>query len=344
MRKKLFVHVVELEGTNYEIGRLQAEHIEFGHRFDELQATSSKTDAEEIYTLLKRDFSSFLEELQGLAAGLELDFYTILRMYSGYNLSLPSMGCTAFSQGSYYVRNYDFTPELYDGRLVFHKPEKGYASIGFSQQMVGRLDGMNEHGLVVGLHLVNERHTGIGFIATTIVRLVLEHCKNVIEAADFITKLPHGYCYNYSLTDRSGKNCLIEATPNEQLVQYPSDLMCTNHFNTEQLTGKNRSYIASSVHRQHILQGFKAEPLSPEEAFRRFNNEDSPLFYKDYHHFFGTLHTVVYMPEKLEVIVGIGGNAKPTRFSLAKWLSGRLNVGKTLLGEIDYQQNHTSHD
>lgn len=344
MRRKISVHVVELEGTNYEIGRLLAKHMELDHRFDELQTIYSKTDAEEIQNILQKDFPNLLEELRGLAAGMEMDLHTILQMYSGYNISFPSMGCTSFSQGSYYARNYDFTPELYDGRFVFHKPEKGYASIGFSQQIVGRLDGMNEHGLVVGLHLVNERYTGVGFIATTIVRLVLEHCKNVIEAADFITKLPHGYCYNYSLTDRFGRNCLIEATPNEQLVQFPSDLMCTNHFNTEQLTGKNKPYIASSIHRQHILQGFKAESLSPEDAFRKFNNEDSPLFYKEYHHFFGTLHTVVYIPEQLEVIVGIGGNAEPTRFSLAKWLNGKLNVEKTLLGEIDYQENHVSHD
>ncbi|MFJ3389985.1 MULTISPECIES: carcinine hydrolase/isopenicillin-N N-acyltransferase family protein [unclassified Lysinibacillus] len=60
------------------------------------------------------------------------------------------------------MRDYDFRPTLYDGRLVFSHPINGYASVGFSQQIIGRLDGMNECGLVVGLHFVNNEYRGGG--------------------------------------------------------------------------------------------------------------------------------------------------------------------------------------
>ena len=60
---------------------------------------------------------------------------------------------------------------------------------------------MNEKGLVVGLHFVNSEHRGEGFIATTVVRMLLEQCANVGEATKLITTIPHGYCFNYSMTD-----------------------------------------------------------------------------------------------------------------------------------------------
>ncbi|WP_026907899.1 acyl-CoA--6-aminopenicillanic acid acyltransferase [Paucisalibacillus globulus] len=336
MRQKLFVNLVELVGSNYQIGMEQSNHIKFDEKYDMFQKLTSTVDSTKAQSILMEYSDGIIEEIRGIADGLKIDFQTALRMYSGYDLTFPTMGCTAFSKENYYIRNYDFSPELYDGRLAFYNPEYGYASIGFSQQIIGRLDGMNEHGLVIGLHLVNEAKWSPGLMGTTIVRLVLDTCKDVGEAVNIITKLPHGYCYNYSLMDQDGNTCMVEASPEEQVVTHHTPLICTNHFETETLSNKNRTYIEGSLRRKNYLQELALETYSPEEAYQLFNNENSPLFFKEYRQFFGTLHTVIYIPKTLEVIVGIGGNATPTRYSLAKWLQGDQHVKGELVGEIDY--------
>ncbi|TKI53398.1 hypothetical protein FC756_24325 [Lysinibacillus mangiferihumi] len=84
---------------------------------------------------------NLLQELKGLTFGLEQQYETIIKMYSGYNMIFPNMRCTSFVHNGKYVRNYDFSPVMYEARLVFSKRSKGYASVGFSQQIIGRLDG-----------------------------------------------------------------------------------------------------------------------------------------------------------------------------------------------------------
>lgn len=107
-------------------------------------------DPDRAIRLLTENSAGIFDEIQGLAHGLGIDLNTAIKVYSGYDVAFPNMGCTALAEDSYYVRNYDFSPDFYDARFVCCNPEYGYASVGFSQQIVGRLDGMNEKGLVIG--------------------------------------------------------------------------------------------------------------------------------------------------------------------------------------------------
>lgn len=232
------------------------------------------------------------------------------------------------------MRNYDFSPTLYDARLVFTHPAEGYASVGFSQQIIGRLDGMNEKGLVIGLHFINRMHSQEGFIATTIVRMILDQCASTKEAVELITKVPHGFCYNYSITDVSGNSAIVEASPQQQIIKYTHPLICTNHFEAEELKQKNRVEIQGSIQRKQYLQALLKEKLGPLSAFHHFNSEKSPLFFDDYKNYFGTLHTVLYSPTDLNVIIGVGKNSNPFIFSFKEWLQGSLNLPKTIRGTI----------
>lgn len=333
MYEDLNVQLISLKGSYNEIGLNQGKVIPMDPKFQILKSLNENVDAVSAQSNLEKHFPGLLEEIRGLADGLNIDDKEAIQMFSGYDMMIPPMGCTSFSDGKHYVRNYDFGPLLYDGRLVFVKPNNGYASIGFSQQITGRLDGMNEAGLVVGLHLVNENHKGKGFIAATIVRMLLDQCKNVEEAADFIQKIPHSYCYNYSLLDRYGNTRIIEATPDKQIIRGGTSLNCTNHFETESIKEKNRPYIEGSLHRKNLIEQLPTN-LTSEEAFKTFNEESSPLFFKNYEQFYGTLHTVVYIPESLEVIVGIGGNAAPKKFSISKLLKGEEDLKGELVGKI----------
>ncbi|HAM80876.1 C45 family autoproteolytic acyltransferase/hydolase [Ornithinibacillus bavariensis] len=335
MYQELKVDIKEVVGSNVDIGIKLGRETNKDESIAYMYKLNRDVDDNTAKALLQRYSPSLCNELLGLANGLGIDQDTALKIFSGYNTEIPSMGCSAIAKDDYYARNYDFSPKLYDACFIFHNATEGYASVGFSQQMIGRLDGMNEHGLVVGLHLVNEGYKGNGFLGTNIVRIVLDQCKDVTEATELLNRIPHGYCYNFSLMDKSGNKCIVEASPEKQVVKYLDTLQCTNHFESKHLKDKNRNYIKSSISRKKTLQELTKLHHDPAHIYYEFNNEDSPLFFQDYHHFFGTLHTVVYLPKSLEVIVGVGGNAEPTRFSLAKWLEGECKVGGHLIGKIN---------
>ncbi|MGE6261077.1 C45 family autoproteolytic acyltransferase/hydrolase [Heyndrickxia sporothermodurans] len=333
---ELVVKIVEVKGSHYQIGLSQGTQLRelivnplMNTNFDH-QSAKEKMETFAPY---------LLDELKGLSESLSLPLEVILEHCSGYNVDFPIMGCTTFVQDHCYIRNYDFTPELYDARLVFCQPENGYASVGFSQQIMGRLDGMNEKGLVVGLHFVNQAYKKEGFLATSIVRMVLESCRSTEEAIQLIMKVPHRYCYNFSVTDRKGKSAIIEATPEKQMANLSQPLLCTNHFEIDDLKSKNRNEMIGSINRKKYLFNLANQNLSINELFKVFNTEKSPLFFHNYKEYFGTLHTVAYSPQDLKVMVGVGQNSDPFIFSFGDWKKGALQLPSFLKGVIQLREN-----
>lgn len=335
--EELIVRIVELKGDHYQFGMEQAGEIKSSPTLDQMEPLKELTknsNIENAKEIINKVSPNLYKELQGLSTGLGMDFDTTVKLFSGYDVLFPTMGCTTLATGGYYVRNYDFSPEMYDGRLVFTKPQDGYASVGFSQQVIGRLDGMNEKGLVVGLHFVNNEHREEGFMATSIVRMLLEQCANCEEAIAFITEIPHGYCYNYSILDKSGRSILIEASPQQQVVRFEKPLICTNHFEAEALENKNRLQVQGSIKRKEYVKSIESEGLSLISAYHHFNNDQSPLFLKHYTEYFGTLHTVVYSPGDLSIVIGIGENATPLIVNLIDYMEGRLPLPHSIKGII----------
>ncbi|MEW9108258.1 MAG: C45 family peptidase [Cytobacillus gottheilii] len=326
MKKVLVADAVKIEGSYYEIGYKQGQYLleKGGMLVDEYKKMTTHSNTMEAKEMIFTYFPSFAEEIKGMADALKMDESLAVSLFSGYDITFPQMGCTSYSQDGLYVRNYDFSPDLYDARLVCLQPNKGYASIGFSQQICGRLDGMNEKGLVIGLHFVNDQLFSKGFIATAIVRMVLDQCANAKEAAALIKKVPHGYCYNYSIIDKEGNSLLIEAAPEEQIVSNTSVMRAVNHFHSPSLQSKNRPNISDSCRRKEMLSELDGLELSPQELFRYFNQGNSPYFYHQYKQYFGTLHTVVYNSANLQLICGVGADSELHILSLkdclqAKW-------------------------
>lgn len=340
MKEKLIVNVVELKGDAYQIGIAQGKEIIGNSRLTEqlieLNKMTEDVNVGRAKGLLQLMSPNLLRELEGVAEAVRMDLGLAIQLYSGYDLAFPQMGCTALVQNGYYIRNYDFSPDMYDGRLVFSQPKDGYCSVGFSQHVIGRLDGMNEKGLVVGLHFVNDEHREEGFLSTTIVRMLLDQCANVKEALDMIAMIPHGYCYNYSMADPSGMNVIVEATPQRIVTRHMDQLICTNHFVSERLKKMNKNAIEDSKKRMEYV-GLMNGNMTSLSAYHQFNDENSPLFYHHYKEYFGTLHTVVYFPESLKMIIGVGANCSPIQFSLKEYMKGSLKLPETLEGYIYYQ-------
>lgn len=338
MHSELNVQISELRGSYHQLGLLQGQELDasaFQNMLPLYQEMCKKTEADKVKLALKSYAPALLDEISGLATALNMDEFEALKYFGGYDISLPPMGCTTYINNGLYVRNYDFSPVLYDARLVILQPEQGLASIGFSQHLTGRLDGMNEAGLVIGLHFVNNKEQHRGFLATMIVRLVLERCTTTAEAIQFITSLPHSYAYNFSLTDKTNHSVMIEATPMQQVVQQTVPVACTNHFVSDALSAANREHIQDSVKRKQYLEQLEEIPLSAKEAYQHFNASTSPLFYTKYKQLFGTLHTVVYSPQDLQVHVGVGENCPPVSISFGEWLVNDIELPQVIRGMIN---------
>jgi len=335
--KDLVVNIIPLIGDAYDAGIQQSHDRVIASHFaqqERILALTANCNAQQAQAILQHVCPNLLQEMKGLAYGLQQPLDTIVKMYSGYNMTFPEMGCTSFVHGGKYIRNYDFSPSLYDARLVFSNPLKGYASVGFSQQIIGRLDGMNEKGLVVGLHFVNNEWHGDGFLASTIVRILLENCGNIEEAVAQLYKLPHRYCYNFSMTDASGRGLVVEATPTKQVLNGKQPFIFTNHFESQQLKEKNRKSISNSIQRKRFISENVKDTCTTKSLYRLFNTGESPLFVKQYNEYFGTLHTVIYSPSDLEVVVGIGQNCEPLTLSLQQFIDGKQTLPKTIQGKI----------
>jgi len=75
----------------------------------------------------------------------------ILRDFGHYRVNSKPRGCSILTGPDFMVRNYDYHLLTYDGRYSFFQPnDQGYAIIGSASRITGRMDGMNEKGLVTG--------------------------------------------------------------------------------------------------------------------------------------------------------------------------------------------------
>src|SRR5699024_9709366 len=106
--------------------------------------------------------------------------------FSGYYLEYERSGCSVYADREYLVRNYDSHPHPYEGRYIFYQPtDGGYATLGPSMQVTGRVDGMNEKGLVMAYNFTHRKQSADGFLCNMIGRLILETCKDVTKRWHF---------------------------------------------------------------------------------------------------------------------------------------------------------------
>jgi predicted choloylglycine hydrolase len=332
------IDVLQLRTTPYEIGLSLGKHLR-GKKIIDVFNTLTKTEINmnHFHQLFSSLSPSLLEELQGLSEGLQLPYEKVAAMFSGYDVpKLSNMGCSAFVDHQYYVRNYDFSPDIYDGLLLLFDSKSVLASCGYSLQLIGRHDGVNETGLAIGLHFVNNQEYQEGIAAWTSVRMVLDACKSVEEAIDLLKELPHASCYNFSLGDSKGNYAAVEVSPEKVLVRKdPSFISCVNHFQNTDMKKKNRAHIEGSLKRNEYIRNLKSQNLSMEETFRKFSDKNSPLFFTDYDNLFGTLHTFAYSFKEKILITNIAQGNNNLIINFEEWVKGNNIKESKLTGHIE---------
>lgn len=344
----LVVDVAECRGTAFEVGAQNAEAFlatPRGKAYLRRKRTVphlsfSLADAERAFG---RYAPNLWAELQGMATRLALPLEQVVGDFGNFTLRYPRTGCSAVFSGGLYARNYDFRARDYEPCFIAVQSEGSFASFGFSQFRIGRADGMNEKGLVCGLHLVSFRFPGPGFLASLIVRMVLDRCASTEEAIAFLHKVPHGFCYNFSILDSEGDGAVVEAAPRNVAVRRGSNLACTNHFQSRLMKPLNPKHVGHSQGRLPVLEAWAASepvqadlfaPKDDERLFRLLNKSDSPAFHHGYTSGAGTLHTIVCSPKDKTFLVGVGGDAQAMRLDLNSWSRGENLLFRSIKGQL----------
>jgi predicted choloylglycine hydrolase len=335
---KFEVNVFQLRGSSFNIGLKTGKKL---HESPIVKLWSKIIEQDIDYKSMHSIYSSYaphlLEELDGLAQGLGISSIRTASMFSGYGVpSLDVMGCTAILTNEYYVRNYDFSPDFYDGIFSCVQSDEALASAGYNLQILGRHDGVNQEGLVMGLHFVSNIGHTKGISPWTVVRMALDTCSTVEDAFALLKEIPHSACYNFSLGDKKGNFAVIEATPDKVCLRNDDQLLsCVNHFQIPELQNKNRRFIEGSIKRNDYLQQFRGRQLTQNDMFNIFSNIGSPIFFTDYDQLFGTLHTFSYSFKDSRIITSIAQGSEVLDFNFHNWTNGEDIVCEKMTGIIE---------
>jgi len=336
--RQVYSDVFQFRGSHYDYGYKQGERlrnsllIKKRHQDWELRRPRFKIDESEAKRAFMRFAPAIWDELLGLRDALEQPMEIILRDFGNYRVEPVKSGCSILTDKNYMVRNYDYHPKTYDGRFHFFQPtDNGYAVAGPTQRVTGRMDGMNEKGLVMGYNFIHRKKTGDGFVCHMIGRIILETCANVEEAVQLVKEIPHRNSFSYVVLDRNEETFVIEATPRSVHVRKAN--VCTNHF--EVLQHENRRFISESQERMDNIDQQKKQVTDAAKGFRLLNDTDKGVFVENYKSWSGTIHTSAYFPKEKKIWFALGGNQEPITLDFGKWLHGENTNKHQIHGEID---------
>ncbi|MHA1963456.1 MAG: C45 family autoproteolytic acyltransferase/hydrolase [Candidatus Thorarchaeota archaeon] len=218
---------------------------------------------------LEEHAPDLLEELNAMveAGGYEKSHL------KNFELSLnpyPEFGCSIFAiSGEHtttgkviFARNYDWETSYHDLFTLFRTYPKGaLASLSCTDLLIGRYGGINEAGLAIGLTAIpGSRRDHPGIMLHLATRWVLDNCKTVNDAINFMQKIPHVRGNNYLVADLLGEMALIQASPEKVEVVRPAEgfVAATNHFQTTDMQAfEEERYIPpSSVPRLEVIKNW----------------------------------------------------------------------------------------
>ncbi|MCR8849802.1 C45 family autoproteolytic acyltransferase/hydrolase [Rossellomorea sp. SC111] len=334
--KTIHSDVIQFRGSHYDFGYLQGERIKDSitvrNRENQWKVRKPRfsISIEEAKGAIKRFAPGIWDELFGLQEALQWPMERVLKEFGGYRVDYVKSGCSIMTGNDYLIRNYDYHPKTYEGRYTFFQPtDTGYAIIGPSQRVTGRMDGMNENGLALGYNFMHRKNLGDGFICCMIGRLILESCKDVIEAIDMLKEIPHRHSFSYVVNDRRGETFIVETSPRG--VEVRQENACTNHF--EIMTHENRNHLVDSKRRLSILK--ETGEHDAHSAFRLMNDSDKGVFSDLYGSWAGTIHTSAYFPKEMKAWFALGGDREPVIFDFDEWLKGKNVEQEKMTGKVD---------
>jgi isopenicillin-N N-acyltransferase-like protein len=275
------IKVVEVGGSSYEMG------FQYGQACPEIRKAMDITyqlfggqDAVKklaekyipLYLPLAREYDpDILDEIKGIAAGIELDFQDIFLLNISYEISgLFLMGCTSFAAAGSSTtggeviagQNFDYI-NLWESDMVLlkMKPARGPVILAIAPPGGLGLIGLNSAGISLNLNLLRNKDslTPQGEVpAHMILRKVLTS-ENIGEAISTIASARRRSAKNYLLTSGQGDIADVEVTSDDVDIHFPKRGILThaNYFMTDRFKHTDLApvYLADSYIRcQRLYQ------------------------------------------------------------------------------------------
>ena len=324
--KKKFQHVI-FEGTNYEVGKQQANLIK-----DNIEIikwiTCEKIDPKKLgfenFDSLQNYFEELCpgltDEIKGFADGLgttpdKLVLYSP-PIYNPGNCSQMSILSKITANKHVYVgRSYEYNEVMNDFRLCTLKIKDKVKHMGFTDFLLYRDDGMNDHGFCVtftggGTFKRKAKNKGFGFFL--IVRSLLENCRTVKEAVSYLEKISINDYWNFLVTDKDSNAALIQTFDGEVACKIISNdsnenfIYSGNHYllpemvKYQEFAGNEKTdwILHNSKKRCDLIQNTLSNkvPEITKETIRDLLSKEiydglCGHYYKDY---FGTLFSIIF--------------------------------------------------
>lgn len=241
-------------GTHYEIGfrwgALLAKHGNFILENIGFKVTPERLEfSESCIPVYEKYFPEILEEIRGIANGQTCDEKKLQAFLFSMYAMPPSCHCSCFAVSNdrqiLFGRNSDFLTELEKSNLnvIYHFTSPSYSFTGNTTAFVQMEDGINEHGLAIGLTSIQPTTIKPGFNAGILLRYFLERCKNTSEVIEQIQLLPISSAQTFTVADTSGRIAVIECCSGKMEIIQPSDgnpyVCATNLFHAESMKAFN---------------------------------------------------------------------------------------------------------
>jgi predicted choloylglycine hydrolase len=324
-----FTHVV-MEGTSYEIGKMQGEWLKENPGYVQFMTTlmiegftpKSQAETDEAMEFFDRYSPGLNEEIQGFADTLgvpveQIVYYTLTHFGKGHCSHFAVLP-EATKDGHMLVgRSYEWNMND-DFRLCTTRVKGMAAHLGFSLFLFGRIDGFNEHGLCVtmsaGVPGSDPRKEGCRFWA--VIRTILDRCKTVDEALELAQSIPIAFNMNLILADQSGQAILNEIACQNRAVkrigpETPKKFIhATNHYNLPEMIQYDLGRRWHSVVRYQAIESRlrAAIPNVDKEDLRKLLTDLMPAGVCGHHYSegFGTLWSIIYdlTERKAEIALG----------------------------------------
>jgi predicted choloylglycine hydrolase len=333
--KKDFQHIV-LEGTAYEVGQQQAEIVKKQNPEAAKWFASAKVDPSKMGFATFKELQNFYEELcpgindeiLGFADGLavkpdQLQLYNPPIYETGNCSQIAVLSSVTNDRHVCVGRSYEFNHNENDLRLCTVRIKGKTRHIGFTEFLLGRDDGMNEHGLCVtfsGGGTFKRQPSKRGFNFFLVVRALLDNCRTVAESVEHLKKTPISGFWNFLMTDKDDNAALMQFFDGEYGVhQIDRDsteqyLFSTNHYVLPSMTQYQRyagDWILKNSKKRFELIGAtlsRAAPRISKEDIRKLLSKEiydgvCGHYYTDY---FGTLFSIIYDLTNLKADICFG--------------------------------------
>ncbi|MFB9859706.1 C45 family autoproteolytic acyltransferase/hydrolase [Salinicoccus siamensis] len=335
--------ILAYRGDHYSYGIMQGESLKQTHYMQNRNYEWIKRrpkfnlDYRETKALYQHFAPHIWEELMGLQESLEITDHEVLLNLAHYRISPKDSGCSVYLDNDTFIRNYDYHPNTYDGIYKLFQPDYGYSHIGPASRITGRMDGMNEHGLIMAYNFMNRKQPFDGFTCFIIGRFILELCRTAQDAKDLLEALPHRGGFSYIIQDKQNDSFIAETSARG--LTFREANICTNHY--EALTDENRRYLVDSKERLDILKQLHFP--SEDEVLDYFTQPGVGLFVDNYKSWAGTIHTSRY--DKKNLTAGIQLGSGPMHdFDFSAWLGGEAVNQQKISGQLATDLSFTTAD